>query len=156
MVKGTIIFWAWPQFKIKTCLPLSVLTEKLLAYIFIMAVPDLSIHDVLSMFKKMSLFSASRRLWPTFRLGLAESSSIGAGPRRTRGSWGPGFSSSPRRMRSSLRWWPWPLDSLQELFTMIHLQRNDEILLRFERVNSEKERLKNDIEELRHIRYPIT
>ena len=39
---------------------------------------------------------------------------------------------------------------------MIHLQRNDEILLRFDRVNSEKERLKNDIEELRHIRYPIT
>ena len=28
--------------------------------------------------------------------------------------------------------------------------------MRFDRVNSEKERLKNDIEELRHIRYPIT
>ena len=50
----------------------------------------------------------------------------------------------------------WPLDSSLELLIMIHLQRNDEILLRFDRVNSEKERLKNDIEELRHIRYPIT
>ena len=39
---------------------------------------------------------------------------------------------------------------------MINFQRNDEILMRFDRVNSEKGRLKNDIEELRHIRYPIT
>ena len=42
------------------------------------------------------------------------------------------------------------------ILIMINFQRNDEILMRFDRVNSEKERLKNDIEELRHIRYPIT
>ena len=39
--------------------------------------------------------------------------------------------------------------------TYFNKQRNDEILLRFDKVNSEKEKLKNDIEELRNIRYSL-
>ena len=46
--------------------------------------------------------------------------------------------------------WEYVLDENDILIP--HLQRNDQILLRFDKVNSEKEKLKNDIMELRAIR----